>query len=180
MFVIGVSGVTNGGKSTLCKSLLKLFKRSTFLCQDSYFHKRVSGKLEYRPDLQSHNYDCIEAIDSESFFKDLEKIMSLSAEYDFLFIDGFLLFHFQSIRFDKKLFFTLTKEQCLEKRSKRNYKTVGSLEYFDQLVWPCYTKYYDFCNSSFCDIFYLDGDKPAEESLNLVKNELLQLLGTSS
>ena len=63
MFVIGVSGVTNGGKSSLCRSLLKLFPRSTYLCQDTFFHKRVSGKLEYRSDLQSHNYDCIEAID---------------------------------------------------------------------------------------------------------------------
>ncbi len=181
MFVIGVSGVTNGGKSSLCRSLAKLFPRSTYLCQDTFFHKRVSGKLEYRSDLQSHNYDCIEAIDSELFFVDLEEIMALSENYDFLFIDGFLLFHFHTkIRFDKKFFFTLTMGQCLEKRLKRNYKTVGSLEYFHQLVWPCYTKYRDFCMHQFDDIFYLDGSEPSEKSLHLVSQELVQLLGTSS
>ena len=146
MLLIGISGVTNGGKSTLCRLLLDSFPRSAYICQDKYFYTRDSGKLEYMPELNSHNWDCMEAIDTENFFKDFHEIMTNSDLYDFLFIDGFLLFKFHSkIQFDQKYFFTLKKEECLLKRSSRKYKTVGSAEYFVTCVWPAYTEYYDFC-----------------------------------
>lgn len=144
------------------------------IMQDSFFHKADSGKLKYLDEIKSFNYDCLQAIDVDKFYEHLNKILAES-DVDFVFVDGFLLFHFD-IKFDKMYFFTLTKEQCQEKRSKRKYKTVDNPGYFDQIVWPCYTNYYSHCKSKFPDIVYLDGSLPLEHNLNLVKQDLLKLL----
>lgn len=176
MKIIGISGVTNGGKSTLSRMLLNELKRSAYICQDKYFHSRDSGKLEYSAELNSHNYDCIEAIDTEAFYKDLNEILNKSDLYDFLIIDGFLLLRFENLSFERKYFFTLSKSQCLQKRLNRNYKTVGSLDYFESLVWPTYTDYYDYCKSKHSDIIYLDGNEPIENTYNYVKTELFKNL----
>jgi len=173
MLLVGLSGVTNGGKSTLSRLLIEKFPRSAYICQDKYFYTRDSGKLEFKPEVHSHNWDCIGAIDWESFYKQLQEIQAKSYAYDFLFIDGFLLFKFHSlIKFDRKYFFTLTMEECLQRRLKRNYKTVGSKEYFEVCVWPAYTEYYEFCQSTFDDVVYLNGEENMDEHFALVVKNL--------
>jgi nicotinamide/nicotinate riboside kinase len=178
MLIIGISGVTTGGKTTLSKNLLNEFPRSAYLCQDNYFFKRESGKLEFIEDLKSHNFDCIEAIDSEKFFIDLNEIIENKKHlYDFLIIDGFMLFEYVHIDFAKMFFFTLTKEQCLSNRLKRNYKTVGSVEYFENCVWPNYLKYYEKCKTLFSgNIIYLNGNVFNDNNFSHVKQILKELI----
>ncbi len=173
MLLIGLSGVTNGGKSTLSRLLIEKFPRSAYICQDKYFYSRESGKLEFKPEVNSHNWDCIEAIDVERFYNDLKEILDKSSLYDYLFIDGFLLFKFNSvIKFDLKYFFTLSSEECLRRRLQRNYKTVGSKEYFDLCVWPTYIEYYEFCQKTFNDVIYLNGEKNIDDHFALVAKAL--------
>jgi uridine kinase len=162
------------GKTSLIKQLLNLdeFKNSHHINQDEFFYKKESGALEFIADLNSFNYDCLKAIDSQKFYNSYQNCISSMSHLDYLFIDGFLLFFFRDIKYDRKFFFTLTKNECKERRSKRNYKTVGTLNYFEQLVWPNYVEYFSFCENTFSNIVYLNGADSLENNVNLVTNEL--------
>jgi uridine kinase len=179
--LIGVSGCTNGGKTTLCKLLLNKFTNSAHICQDTFFLPK--SQLEFREDLNSHNYDTIDSIDSEKFFQHLDALIDHEPNYDFIFIDGFLLYKYDQQflgKLRRKYFFTLTKEQCLSRRLSRNYKTVGSLDYFEKLAWPCYSAYYEYCSKTFVDIVYFDGNQPIQVAFNHVKNDLLRILNSEN
>ena len=178
MILVGISGITNGGKTKLSKLLLEHFKNSAYICQDTYFYKRDSGKLEYKPELNSHNYDTIDAVDSETFLTDLNNLIKSNSNCDFIFVDGFMLFAYNELieKFDKKYFFILDKDECLKRRLNRNYKTVGTLEYFEQLVWPNYISYYDKClNSKFKNFVYLNGCDDFIDTFELVKSQLNEI-----
>lgn len=181
--LIGISGVTNGGKTTLSKRLIAAYPNSAYISQDKYYWSRESGKLEYRADLLSHNYDTIDAVDNERFLNDLRNLIDENKndrKYDFIFVDGFLLFKLvtadNDFKFEKKFFFTLEKEECFEKRKARNYKTVGTRDYFEQLVWPCYSSYLKYCKDNFNDIVYLNGAQHREITFNFVKYQLEKLI----
>lgn len=122
----------------------------------------------------SHNFDTVKAIDSDSFFEYLNKVCSLP-NVDYVFVDGFLLFYFD-IKFDRRYFFTLTKEECREKRSKRKYKTVDNPGYFDKIVWPSYLEYLTYCKAKYSDIIYLNGALPFDHNYEIVKNDLLNII----
>ena len=177
MILVGVSGVTNGGKSTLCKLLLNHFKNSIHICQDNFFHPKDSGKLEYKPALNAYNYDVFECVDSEKFLSEFEKVTNHSPMYDVVLVDGFFLFKHVSLmgKFDLKYFFTLTKDQCFTRRSKRNYRWVGTIEYFEELVWPNYMNYLDFCQK-IKEIAYLDGMEEVEKNFDFVRKQIDNIL----
>ena len=161
------------GKTSLSKKLVERFPNSVHVIQDNFFHNKESGKLEFIPEVNSFNYDCLEAIDAQKFNEYFNQVCSTPG-LDFVFVDGFLLFYFD-INFDRKYFFTLTKEECKEKRAKRKYKTVDNPNYFEKLVWPSYLIYYEYCRKKFPDIIYLDGALPLEQNFELVENELKHL-----
>ena len=171
--IIGISGCTNGGKSSLSKLILNEFKNIVYINQDQFFYPKESGKLEYRAELNSFNYDCLEAVDSGKFLSFVNEIIQKTPKDHIILIDGFLIFKYLNLNFDLKLFFTLTKEECCLRRSKRNYKTVGTHEYFETLVWPCYENYYECCQKQFNDIIYIDGINDMQNTFNLVKNKIL-------
>ncbi len=169
--IIGITGVTNGGKSSLTKLLLKEYSNSVSICQDDFFFSTTSGRLKFIEELNSFDYDCLEAVDSERFKTSLDDLINKSAN-SIIFVDGFLLFYYKEIKFDKKYFLTLTQQECLNKRLNRNYKTVGSIEYFQNRVWPCYTSYYNYCEKKFNDIVYLNGNHPIDQTFSFVKKQL--------
>ena len=177
MVIIGISGVTNGGKSTLSKLLLNHYKNSAYLCQDTFFHSKDGGKLEYKPALNAYNYDCFECVDSEKFLNVLDKTINHEPAYDVVFVDGFLLFKYESLieKLDLKYFFTLTKEECFRRRSSRNYKWVGTIEYFEELVWPNYTNYLSYCHR-IKDVIYLDGTVDMEKTYETVRKQIDSIL----
>ncbi len=134
MFIIGISGVTNGGKTSISKLILNHFPDSIYICQDSYFYTKDSGHLEYKHELKSHNYDSIGAIDSEKFLNELDIIIKKNIDSKFILLDGFMIFDFDQIKFDKKYFFTLPKEACMQMRLKRgNSFLLSSITRFNNL-----------------------------------------------
>ena len=178
MILVGISGITNGGKSTLSKLLLSHYKNSAYICQDTYFHAKDSGKLEYKPHLNAYNYDVLECVDSEKFLREVDNLIEHTPSYDYIFVDGFMLFMYKDLfrKFDLRLFFTLTKEECFRRRLKRNYKWVGTVEYFEELVWPSYSKYLEYCMQiDSNDIFYLDGAKDMSDTEKFVIEKINNL-----
>lgn len=74
--VVGIGGVTCGGKTTISNELSKLIPNSVIIHQDDYFHPMGSDVLEYIEEVKHYNWDVVTAIDSERLVNDVEKIIS--------------------------------------------------------------------------------------------------------
>jgi nicotinamide/nicotinate riboside kinase len=59
-FVIGISGVSSSGKTTLSRTLAKIFPHSILLHQDDFFHP---ASLVPFHSSGEHDWDCVDAID---------------------------------------------------------------------------------------------------------------------
>jgi len=76
-FVIGVSGVTCGGKTTLSKLLQKSFPWCRVIHQDTYFYEDDSeNHIRLGPELQNHaNYELITSLNMDQMCKDVDAIL---------------------------------------------------------------------------------------------------------
>lgn len=74
--VVGISGVTNGGKSTLARHIQNHFElgKVTLLSLDDYFIKDTS-RLEYLEPLKRYNYDQMKSVDWDLFYQDAQEII---------------------------------------------------------------------------------------------------------
>jgi uridine kinase len=171
--IIGISGCTNGGKTTLSKRLQKEFKNSTYLTQDDYYHPRDSNHLTHIPELESFNFDVISAIDIEKFFRELSELI-LSEKYQYIFLDGFLLFEDERIfnLLDYKYFLLLDKDECLRRRANRNYKSIDTPNYFEKCVWVEFLKYREKCQKKYKGITFLNGLDTPDSIFNFVKSQI--------
>ena len=173
--LIGISGCTNGGKTTLSKLLQKAFDHSTYLTQDDYYYPRDTKHYTYLPELDSFNFDVISVINMDKLYLELKKLVA-SEKYEYIFLDGFLLYEDERIynMLDSKYFLVLNKEECLRRRSSRNYKSVDTPNYFEQCVWVEFLKYKQKCEQKYDDIIYLDGHESVESIFNLVKGQIME------
>ena len=172
--IIGISGCTNGGKTTLSKRLQKEFKNSAYLSQDDFYHPRDSKHFTYLPELDSFNFDVITVINMDKFYQELKKLIVLE-KYDYIFLDGFLLYEDEKIYniLDNRYFLLLDKEECLRRRLSRNYKTVDTPNYFEKCVWVEFLKYKQKCQIKYSEITYLNGHDLPDVIFNLVKSQLI-------
>lgn len=76
-FVIGVSGVTCGGKTTLTKLLQRSFPWATTIHQDKYFYPEDYPGHVRLPQINDHiNFDQWSALDMESMHRDIINILN--------------------------------------------------------------------------------------------------------
>jgi nicotinamide/nicotinate riboside kinase len=143
------------------------------LAQDDYYFPRDSNHLEYIDALESYNFDTIRAIDMDKFHADVKKLID-SKQYDYIFLDGFLLFDDEKLSnlLDKKYFFYLNKDVCWMRRQARNYDYADSIAYFDGCVWPEYLKYKQKCENKYDDVVFINGSDLLENVLNFVIGDL--------
>ena len=173
--LIGVSGCTNGGKTTLSKRLLAAFPSSYYLSQDDFYHKRDANHYEYIPELNSFNFDVISAIDMPKFHRKLRKIIK-SNKYEYIFIDGILIFEDDKLlkMLDRKYFLDLDKEECHRRRLSRQYILEDTANYFDMCVWKEFTKYKFKCTTSIKNIIYINATQNKESIFLFVANDLIK------
>uniref|UniRef100_A0A8C0LIE9 Nicotinamide riboside kinase 1 n=1 Tax=Canis lupus dingo TaxID=286419 RepID=A0A8C0LIE9_CANLU len=155
-FVIGISGVTNGGKTTLAKNL------------------------------QKHLPNCmLEALNMDEMMSTISCWMEnpstdsgSTEEIPILIIEGFLLFNYKPLDtlWNRSYFLTIPYEECKRRRSKRVYKPPDASGYFDGHVWPMYLKHRQEMENITRNIVYLDGTKSEEELFTQVYEDLLQEL----
>lgn len=69
--IIGISGVTCGGKTTLANKLSKVFTPSYVFHQDLYFYPDDSPKHVKCRGLAHNNYDILSALDMETMYNDI-------------------------------------------------------------------------------------------------------------
>ncbi|XP_025747277.1 nicotinamide riboside kinase 1 isoform X4 [Callorhinus ursinus] len=151
-FVIGISGVTNGGKTTLAKNLQKHLPNCSIISQDDFFKPESEIETDTNGFLQ---YDVLEALNMEKMMSTISCWMesprhSLAStdsgsteEIPVLIIEGFLLFNYKPLDtlWNRSYFLTIPYEECKRRRSTRVYEPPDVPGYFDGHVWPMYLKH---------------------------------------
>uniref|UniRef100_A0A8D1IGV8 Nicotinamide riboside kinase 1 n=1 Tax=Sus scrofa TaxID=9823 RepID=A0A8D1IGV8_PIG len=127
-FVIGIGGVTNGGKTTLARNLQKRLPNCSVISQDDFFKPESEIETDENGFLQ---YDVLEALNMEEMMSAISCWMESPShslvstdwrsieEIPILIIEGFLLFNYNT----------------------RVYDPPDAPGYFDGHVWPMYLKH---------------------------------------
>ncbi|KAM4615881.1 nicotinamide riboside kinase 1 [Polymixia lowei] len=160
--VVGIGGMTNGGKSTLSNSLHHQIPNSSIIAQDSFFKDDSVVPVDSNGFKQ---YDMLDALhmdkmmskvdswrrDPEVFLTPEHAAMSRSKEKVFvLIVEGFLIFNYSS----------------------RVYTPPDPPGYFDGHVWPMYLKNRQEMESMGSRIVLLDGLKSKDELLASVYEDV--------
>ncbi|XP_018422028.1 PREDICTED: nicotinamide riboside kinase 1 [Nanorana parkeri] len=189
--IVGIGGVTNGGKTTLANKLLKVLSNCSIISQDDYFKPDEEVATDDRGFKQ---YDELEALEMERMMSAVQSWMSqynksaCSEEKSnrmqercenmvhILIVEGFLLYHYEPLDnlFDRRYFVTVPFEECKRRRSTRVYHPPDPPGYFDGYVWPMYIKHKTEMDKVQNDIVFIDGTKPQEEILCFVYNDIIR------
>ncbi|KAM3611000.1 uncharacterized protein V6R79_012100 [Siganus canaliculatus] len=182
--------MTNGGKSTLSKSLHQLIPNACLIAQDSYFKDDSIVPVDNNGFKQ---YDKLDALHMDTMMSDVDlwrrdpvsflrqkQLMpeqtTASADEDVfvLIVEGFLIFNYRPLNelFDKRYFMEIPYEVCKKRRSSRVYTPPDPPGYFDGHVWPMYLKNRHEMESMVSGIVFLDGLKPKEELLAAVCKDI--------
>ena len=178
--IVGISGITNGGKSTLTKKLVQNFPNTTkLICQDDYFYPIDSPNHVPSPGLPNHsNWEVITSIDMDKMLYDVNKIVESIPEKlesrPILLLDGFILYDDKRMcsLCNLKYFLTLEYEECKKRRVTRTYDPPDIPGYFDSCVWPMYLKHLDSVKLNCPDVEFLDGNSNFDKLYEKVLQEI--------
>lgn len=187
--VLGISGATCSGKTSLVNRLHKELKNSVLVCQDNYFLPTDDPRHTFIPELNHMNWEIITSLDMDKMRSDVLNLITSPEESKsiktndkkILILDGFLLFKCKVISnlCNKKYFLTLTKDQCWERRKDRCYDPPDVPGYFEKVVWPEYAKHTNDLMKDkdlYKTITFIDGSKSKEEIFQIVSADIKKLL----
>lgn len=202
--VVGISGATCSGKSTLAQSLHQALPDSVAMSQDDYFHPPDSPFHVKVESLGHLNWEIMSALDMTSMRSDIHSIISQSPasvelpprarralggdsdnhsssshqRYPYvLILEGFLLLNDPEIRAlcDLRYYLTLTREECWSRRRMRVYDPPDIPGYFDLVVWPQYEKHRDLVLAE-SDVNVFDGSDSPEHTKHRVLSNIFDLI----
>ncbi|XP_048005173.1 nicotinamide riboside kinase 1 [Leguminivora glycinivorella] len=192
--VIGISGVTCGGKTTLASNLAHALTPAYLFNQDHYFYPDDSPHHVHVEGMEHNNYDILSSLDMGSMHADVLATMRGEdrAQYSsterqdrlakegkqFLIIEGFTVLNYKPLLdlCDLKYYFVLEYGECFARRALRLYDPPDIPGYFERCVWPEHLKYRAEIerNSS---VHVLDGRAP--DPMAVVMEELKTKFGVS-
>lgn len=190
LFIVGISGVSGGGKSSLATKLYDYLsdsknanafdacriKQVLLIQQDKYFYPRDSPHHIWIKDMNFINREVLSAVDGERMWSDIAETVSRlnaietmancsSNDVRILLLEGFLIFNDERINdlCNVRLHLTLSPEVCLERRLKRTWKHVNPqpIKYFHEYVWPSYQKHRALVKKS-DQIYHMNGEQTKE------------------
>ena len=193
-YIVGIGGMTNGGKTTLTNNLLKALPNCCVTHQDDFF--KPQDQIAVGGD-GFKQWDVLESLDMEAMLSTVQAWVSsprkfarahrVSVRLDasdthILILEGFLLYSYNKPLVDlysRRYFLTVPYEECKWRRSTRSYAVPDPPGLFDGHVWPMYQKYKREMEANGVEVVYLDGMKPHEELFHQVlediQNSLLNL-----
>ncbi|XP_028163877.1 nicotinamide riboside kinase 1 [Ostrinia furnacalis] len=194
--IIGVSGVTCGGKTTLANKLKGILTPVHIFHQDKYFYPDDSPKHVKCEGLAHphNNYDILSSLDMDKMYADVLKTISgedmshqssqerkagqiEAKNKKFLIIEGFTVLNFKPLLelCDLRYYFVLEYGECAARRCWRLYDPPDVAGYFDGCVWPEHLKYRAEIEKD-KRVVLLDGTRP--DALEMVVADL-KALGAS-
>ncbi|CAH2251860.1 nicotinamide riboside kinase 1 [Pararge aegeria] len=158
--IIGVSGVTCGGKTTLANKLKDTLSPVYLFHQDKYFYPDDSPHHVKCKNLDHNNYDILPSLNMPLMYDDIVKTINgdnkahahnlershgkLEVEgKKFMILEGFTVLNYKPINeiCHLRYYFVLEYVECLNRRVYRLYDPPDIDGYFDQCVWPEHLKY---------------------------------------
>lgn len=181
VLVIGISGTTNSGKTTLVQRLFGKYRNSfNVVCQDDFFLSPGDPRLApiYLPDIRHHNWEDFRALEMDRMVETVKDRIKLlegraDSEQKVLFVDGFSIFGWKPLLplLNKKYFIKVDKDICQARRSARHYDPPDVPGYFEAVVWPEHIKHLDAIREQ-QDIVYVDGNGGVESLYNLICTDI--------
>ncbi|XP_061549561.1 nicotinamide riboside kinase 2-like [Phycodurus eques] len=200
-FIIGIGGVTNGGKTTLTNRLLRTLPNCCVVHQDDFFKK--PDQIEVGED-GFRQWDVISALDMEAMVSTVKGWqenpvkfarshgVSLSPEAEecssdqngihILIVEGFLIYNYKPLIdiYDRCFYMSLPYEECKTRRSTRTYTVPDPPGLFDGHVWPMYLKHRKQMESQCDRIDYLDGMMAKDDIYSVVFERIQNALLNNS
>lgn len=181
-YVIGLSGVTNGGKTSLARKIKQTFPHTHLFCMDDYFWPENHENLVYVDEVGHNNWDDMTAVNFKQLKTDLHQLLedikkSPTNEIRLVVVEGIMVFNYKPLLpyFDKKYYFTLDKPECWQRRLTRVYTPADPPHYFDKVVWPMHlTHLREVQNQT--TIEYIDGTKDQGETFDQVYEDICGLM----
>ncbi|XP_042578940.1 nicotinamide riboside kinase 1-like isoform X2 [Cyprinus carpio] len=191
--ILGIGGMTNGGKTTLSKSLQELLQNSCVISQDNFFKDDSVVPADVNGFKQ---YDTLDALHMDKMMADIglwqedpqsfmtsrgHAVKSTASELSSVFIlivEGFLIFNHGPLNslINKRYFLQIPYETCKERRSSRVYVPPDPPGYFDGYVWPMYLKNRKVMEETVNDMVFLDGTQKSETLLSTVLADIREML----
>ncbi|XP_066430517.1 nicotinamide riboside kinase 2 isoform X2 [Eleutherodactylus coqui] len=186
--ILGVGGVTNGGKTTLTRRLLGALPNCCVVHQDDFF--KPPDQIEVGED-GFKQWDVITSIDMEAMentvtawienpvkFARSHGIAPSPSELDedvqILILEGFLLFNHKLLAnmCSERYYLTIPYEECKRRRSGRNYTVPDPPGLFDGHVWPMYLKHRQEMEESGVSVASIDGLLSKDEIFTRVYTDI--------
>ncbi|XP_058626310.1 nicotinamide riboside kinase 1 isoform X3 [Onychostoma macrolepis] len=166
--IIGIGGMTNGGKTTLSKGLQELLRNSLVISQDNFFKDDSVVPADVNGFKQ---YDTLDALHMDRMMADIGSWQE--DPQGFMTSRG----HAEDTAFEPSNVFVLIVEGFLIfNHGSRVYVPPDPPGYFDGYVWPMYLKNRKVMEETVNDIVFLDGTKKSEMLLSTVLADIQEIL----
>lgn len=147
--IIGISGITNSGKTSLTNKLRAHLPGCRTICQDSYFLEPPDPRLTPIPELDHYNFDELNALDMDAMIADVQTWKDAQTSdllgptpsdlyNNVLILDGFRMYALRDLEqmINKKYFIRVSFDACKVRRRTRHYTPPDKPGYFEKIVWP--------------------------------------------